>query len=554
MNRRSRRLGLETLEARCLLSSLTYSLTTDHSTYQVSQPIQMTFTVTNTGDQPLTIPIDPTDFTIKQVQLLANNWESNPENANRPPTSELLEPGQSLTQTATWVPSSYAIYNTPGSSSFVVSNPNAPPGLTTSFQIADPIRETLTTDQTTYDVGEPVSMTFTMTNESTVPEQVPLNGYFGVVHDGQWVWDTDPVPPRTTGSAIIADPTVEWQVVSLQPGQSSTFTAIWDGLPNLVAPSILSGSFTVTNSADPEGASATFQIAAPDLADIATSVTTDKSVYTQDQISAIQMSFTVTNIGQQPIMVIDGSPFLVTENGIEVGTVSGDIPQFPAPTVPWELLQPGQSSTTTATGFPVGVWSTTGFAGMYLVSNSADLNPDSATFQIIDPSPSGAPATQDPAPKPALAASTPASTTPSAPLTIANSQSISAPTAPFIAANVFTNRLTVRPGQTVRMTMTFKETGALTKDLNSTTIALAPNRKADAFFVLDGSKVVWRSSQGVPALHDRAIRPGATIKIKAIWNGRPNQPGVKTLRPGTYTILADEDGFEATSTITIKRR
>lgn len=87
MNRRTRRFGLELLEARCLLSSLSYSLTTDQSTYQVGQPIQMTFTVTNTGNRSLTVPVDQVDFTVQQYS--ATDWESNPGNwrISRPPTS-----------------------------------------------------------------------------------------------------------------------------------------------------------------------------------------------------------------------------------------------------------------------------------------------------------------------------------------------------------------------------------------------------------------------------------------------------------------------------------
>jgi hypothetical protein len=45
---------VEGLEERTLLSSLSYSLTTDESIYQAGQPINMTFSETNTGKQPVT--------------------------------------------------------------------------------------------------------------------------------------------------------------------------------------------------------------------------------------------------------------------------------------------------------------------------------------------------------------------------------------------------------------------------------------------------------------------------------------------------------------------
>ena len=86
MMRRTRMaLGVDELEGRCLLSGISYTLTTDHSTYQVGQPIQITFTETNTGDQPVTVSLSPTDFSVSE-QLAGAIWESNPENDGQPPT------------------------------------------------------------------------------------------------------------------------------------------------------------------------------------------------------------------------------------------------------------------------------------------------------------------------------------------------------------------------------------------------------------------------------------------------------------------------------------
>ena len=42
--------------------------------------------------------------------------------------------------------------------------------------------------------------------------------------------------------------------------------------------------------------------------------------------------------------------------------------------------------------------------------------------------------------------------------------------------------------------------------------------------------------------------------MTAVWNGRSSQPAVKELKPGTYTTLAEEDGLEASSAITIESR
>ena len=72
--RRRRCWSLEDLEVRSLLSGITYSLTTDQSSYQIGQPITMTFTETNTGDQPVTVGFrvfgTPGHFTVGDITVL----------------------------------------------------------------------------------------------------------------------------------------------------------------------------------------------------------------------------------------------------------------------------------------------------------------------------------------------------------------------------------------------------------------------------------------------------------------------------------------------------
>jgi hypothetical protein len=91
---------VERLEERALLSSIAYSLTTSQSIYQVGRPVNLTFTETNTGDQPVTVSVSPTDFTVSQNNSAL--WQSGPTGGNVPPKSETLAPGQSLSQTASW--------------------------------------------------------------------------------------------------------------------------------------------------------------------------------------------------------------------------------------------------------------------------------------------------------------------------------------------------------------------------------------------------------------------------------------------------------------------
>ena len=95
--RRKRRPRVELLEARALLSSLSTSLTTNQSVYQPGQPIQMTFTETNTINQPVTIGEGPSIDGFDVTQNGKPVWESN---AGVNPLFILvktLQPGQSLT-------------------------------------------------------------------------------------------------------------------------------------------------------------------------------------------------------------------------------------------------------------------------------------------------------------------------------------------------------------------------------------------------------------------------------------------------------------------------
>jgi hypothetical protein len=137
---------VEGLEERALLSSLSYSLTTDQPIYQVGQPIKLTFTETNTGKKPVKVEVRPTDFTISQNGVTI--WQSDPSNENQSPRPKSLRPGQSVSQTASWD----GMWNNPSDSvfgssqnslqnifgAFVVSNPNAKQGLDPTFQITDP--------------------------------------------------------------------------------------------------------------------------------------------------------------------------------------------------------------------------------------------------------------------------------------------------------------------------------------------------------------------------------------------------------------------------------
>jgi hypothetical protein len=94
-------------------------------------------------------------------------------------TSETLAPGQSLSQTASWngiwddpLPygeSPSTIYPINAFGTFTVSNPNAPQGLSATFQIANPFVYSVTTNQSVYQLGAPIQITWTAVNTADQP-------------------------------------------------------------------------------------------------------------------------------------------------------------------------------------------------------------------------------------------------------------------------------------------------------------------------------------------------------------------------------------------------
>lgn len=79
---------VESLESKTLLSGLSYTLTTNQPVYQAGQPIQITFTETNTSNQPVTVNVDPTDFTVSQDSFAI--WQSDPGTPQRHPSRRRL--------------------------------------------------------------------------------------------------------------------------------------------------------------------------------------------------------------------------------------------------------------------------------------------------------------------------------------------------------------------------------------------------------------------------------------------------------------------------------
>ncbi len=626
---------VEGLEERALLSSVSYSLTTNQSVYQVGQPIEMTFTETNTGKQAVRVDVSPTDFTISQND--ATIWQSDPSDDDQPPKTETLLPGKSVSQTAKWDGTyNYYFGGLVGSSlgspinifgAFVVSNPNAPSGLNATFQITDPISYSLTTDKSAYQLDEPVHLTYTEVNTSgqpiivmpdepggfrithngaavlidvipldipagpeTIPagktytdsqtwDGIPMSGPYtignltgtfvvgyGPVRDGTQLTTTVQISPPTsnnlvtsvttnqldydagqpvnltftetndgdqavvviTGSPkfeVIQNETTIWGPFyagapvttqptwsTLQPGQSYSQTAAWNGLPTTGPLSSLAAPMTVSNDFDPNADTATFQYVAPPTDVLNTSLTTDQSVYQLGQ--PIQLKFTETNTGNQPIAVLTGpNAFEITSNGTSVWE-STDTDELSS-SASWETLQPGQSYTQTITwdGFDgYSVTSPEG-TGTFAVSDLLDPTESSASFQIL---------------------STPHPTQP-------------VPGRTPIAVTLSTDQDTYKSGQNVAISLVLK-------NVSASKVAIKPSRSADKLSVLHGSTVVFESARKFRAVTSETLKPGHALRITNMWSGKANQLGVKKLTPGIYTIEVDDDGYLASTTVEIVSR
>src|ERR1700728_1735294 len=159
-------LRVERLEVRELLSNLAYNVTTDKSTYQVGQPVQLTFTETNVSDQPVTVDngpsIDGFNVSLNGAAIWQSNSGINPQNIRQ----VTLQPNQSLTETGTWSGEANANSSVVSTGSFTVTNQLAPQGASATFQIASPVTYAISSDKSTYQVGQPVQLTFTETNPS----------------------------------------------------------------------------------------------------------------------------------------------------------------------------------------------------------------------------------------------------------------------------------------------------------------------------------------------------------------------------------------------------
>lgn len=310
--KRGTQLNLEPLEGRALLSGLSYSLTTNQSSYQPGQPVVMTFRETNVSNQVIQVEQGPSIDGFNVTQGGKVIWRSNAGVNPMFIALDPLQPGQSLTLTATWngVPNGGS---SPVSGSFVITNQlnpsasatvtisgapvkpvsNPPPSTTVpqpigivtspdpvpsqpvtaptpvndsggspistdpitapSTTVADssPIAVSVSTDRPSYHRGHRVRMTITLENVSNTPVSLPIDSTqeFTLLEGSKPVWRRARVVSGV-GSA------------NLNPGQSVKFTAVWNGKAHQAGVPLGPGTYTLQASAEGYSGSTTFRVTA----------------------------------------------------------------------------------------------------------------------------------------------------------------------------------------------------------------------------------------------------------------------------------------------------
>ncbi len=261
--RKKTRPGVELLESRALLSVLSASLTTDQTVYQVGQPIQMTFTETNTSDQPINVDegpsIDGFDVTHNGASVWESNWGINPMVL----VAQTLAPGQSLTLKATWNGSpSPGLFSGMPVGTFTVTNQLDPQAASATFQIGPStpsptpptpslVSASVATKQRATHDGQTVLITLTLTNTSgqsvTISPNSTSDG-FRVLSDSTQVWHSSR-SPRIARSRTLA------------PGETITFQAVWNSKAHPRGENTLArGPYTVVASMAGYSAATTIQI------------------------------------------------------------------------------------------------------------------------------------------------------------------------------------------------------------------------------------------------------------------------------------------------------
>jgi hypothetical protein len=372
----------------------------------------------------------------------------------------------------------------------------------------------LTTDQSVYQLGQPVQITYTETNNSDQPVSVLApNDFLELWHNGA---ELILVPPPDSSNPA--------NTTTLAAGQSITEHDTWNGLWPFETFTLgdITGTFTVaitslTAPPGPGDPTANFQIVPPPAGAIVSSITADQTAATPDGLS-YTLTFTETNDGDEPVSVPTGpNGFGVVPGPNYDGTpFIGLVPQ-----ASWTTLQPGQSWTQTSSM----VYNSAASPDPEFVTNIYDLNGN--TVSMPETVTSQEPGIQPPG---------------------SNDSSNQGAAVPVGApAMVTTGRATYHLGRGVRITLTIPGSGP-------EKVALPRIKTREQITVLHGAQVVSRLIRNVPTSTLKHLEAGRKVKLTKLWNGRSNQPGIERLTPGAYTIDVAFGDYDGSTTVKIGRK
>jgi hypothetical protein len=252
-------------------SDLSVSLSTNQASYSVGQNVLMTMTATNDSHRNVTLYVGPSldGFSVSHNGQVI--WQSNSGEEPLYLVRRILHPGQSLTLTANWTATTTGTFMVrnqmfprgPAAEFSVTTSPTSPGAAVPVAVVASPaapvpvgsapvapvkaapvkpagtseLAISLTTNQTTYSLGQIVQMTLTATNDTkhnvTVPVGPSVDG-FSITQNGQIIWQSNSgMQPDYVRDEVLA------------PGQSITLSANWTAT--------VTGTLVVQNQMAPRG-------------------------------------------------------------------------------------------------------------------------------------------------------------------------------------------------------------------------------------------------------------------------------------------------------------
>ena len=88
-------------------------------------------------------------------------------------------------------------------------------------------------------------------------------------------------------------------------------------------------------------------------------------------------------------------------------------------------------------------------------------------------------------------------------------------------------------------------------NVTGTSVGLSRASRTAVITVRQGATIVSRTTKALPLAKLAALGPGRSVRLSTVWNGRPNQPGLRALAPGAYTIAFDAAGYSGETAIQI---